>query len=200
MKGLPGKLKSGRGGLLLICLVFVASATMRIAGGTGPAVAKELSALPQGFSAERSNDLEIGNCAPEARIRPVLQTLKDRSTELDRQETTIATRLQTLKLAEEEIQHNLAALIEAEDRLLATIALADGAADADIDRLTEVYQKMNPKEAAALFEAMDASFSAGFLSRMRPESAAEIMAGLTPATAYTISIVLAGRNSAVPRE
>jgi flagellar motility protein MotE (MotC chaperone) len=173
---------------------------VRIAGGTGPAVARELSALPQGISRDQAGGADLENCSPEARILPVLETLKQRAAELDERETELESRFQTLKLAEEEIQYNLAALISAEDALEATIALADGAADADIGRLTEVYEKMNPKDAAALFEEMDPTFSAGFLSRMRPESAAAIMAGLTPTSAYTISIVLAGRNTNVPRD
>jgi flagellar motility protein MotE (MotC chaperone) len=43
---------------------------------------------------------------------------------------------------------------------------------------------------------MEARFAAGFLARMRPEAAAEIMAGLSPESAHTISVVLAGRNAA----
>jgi flagellar motility protein MotE (MotC chaperone) len=35
---------------------------------------------------------------------------------------------------------------------------------------------------------------------MRPDAAAGIMAGLQPQTAYTISVVLAGRNAKVPTE
>lgn len=47
---------------------------------------------------------------------------------------------------------------------------------------------------------MDPGFAAGFLGRMRPEAAAGIMTGLSPETAYTISVVLAGRNADVPRD
>ena len=81
-----------------------------------------------------------------------------------------------------------------------TLALADGATEADVARLTTVYEQMKPKESAALFEEMDPTFAAGFLARMRPEAAAGIMAGLSPEAAYTISVVLAGRNGAVPTE
>ncbi len=191
---------SGKGGLLTICLVLTASALIRLAGGTGPALAREMAALPQdaAYGDEQSRDGSM--CEPGERVDAVLKSLMARSDQLKRREREIEARLQTLELAEREIAINLAALAEAEESLEATIALADGAAEDDIGRLTEVYQKMNPQEAAALFEAMDPSFSAGFLARMRPDAAASIMAGLSPAAAYTISIVLAGRNSNVPTE
>lgn len=196
----PRRKRSGRGGLLLICMVLVTSALVRLVGGTGPAVARELAALPNETPLEHANRFDGESCSPNARVASVLEVLQQRTDALDKLEREIDERAKLLAVAEVEIQTNLAALIAAEEQLEATIALADGAADADIGKLTEVYQKMNPKDAAALFEEMDPSFSAGFLSRMRPESAAEIMAGLTPSAAYTISIVLAGRNSNVPTE
>jgi flagellar motility protein MotE (MotC chaperone) len=46
---------------------------------------------------------------------------------------------------------------------------------------------------------MDPDFAAGFLGRMRPAAAAGIMAGLSPQKAYTISVLLAGRNAQAPK-
>ncbi|MEZ5673973.1 MAG: hypothetical protein R3D81_01625 [Thalassovita sp.] len=80
------------------------------------------------------------------------------------------------------------------------MAVADQAAERDIGTLVAVYENMKPKDAAPLFEEMDPNFAAGFLSRMKPEAAAGIMAGLSPNVAYTISVVLAGRNAEAPKE
>ena len=88
----------------------------------------------------------------------------------------------------------------AEDELRKTISLAEGAAERDVQQLTEIYQAMKPKEAAALFNGMDPQFAAGFLGRMRPAEAAGIMAGMDPGAAYAISALLAGRNTDVPRQ
>jgi flagellar motility protein MotE (MotC chaperone) len=68
------------------------------------------------------------------------------------------------------------------------------------DMLTAVYETMKPKDAAALFEAMQPEFAAGFLGRMRPEAAGAILAGMSPEAAYAASLLLAGRNAAVPRD
>jgi flagellar motility protein MotE (MotC chaperone) len=87
-----------------------------------------------------------------------------------------------------------------EARLRETLALADGAAEADIERLTAVYQAMKPKDAAALFEAMSPEFASGFLGRMAPESAAAILSGMSAEAAYGISVIVAGRNAGAPTE
>ena len=89
---------------------------------------------------------------------------------------------------------------EAETELEATLALADGAAESDLAKLTRMYEVMKPKEAAALFTEMDPIFAAGFLGRMQPERAAAVLAGMEPKAAYTLSLILAGRNGAVPTE
>jgi flagellar motility protein MotE (MotC chaperone) len=58
---------------------------------------------------------------------------------------------------------------------------------------------MKPKDAAALFETMEPEFAAGFIARMLPDSAAKVMSGLDPKVAYTISVILAGRNASAPK-
>jgi flagellar motility protein MotE (MotC chaperone) len=139
-------------------------------------------------------------CQPPEDLAPVLAALQQREARLVSREAEIAERMQALALADREIAERLEALAAAEDSLRATIALADTAAEDDLGRLTAVYENMKPAEAAALFGEMEPVFAAGFMGRMRPEAAAGIMANLPPAQAYSISVVLAGRNANVPRE
>jgi flagellar motility protein MotE (MotC chaperone) len=84
--------------------------------------------------------------------------------------------------------------------LRAVLAIADGAAEGDLARLTAVYESMKPKDAAPLFEKMAPEFAAGFLGRMRPEAAGAILSGLPPDMAYSISAILAGRNATAPTD
>jgi flagellar motility protein MotE (MotC chaperone) len=79
------------------------------------------------------------------------------------------------------------------------LALADGAAEDDLVRLTAVYEAMKPADAAALFQTMAPEFAAGFLGRMRAEAAAAVISGMTPESAYSISVLIAGRNALVPK-
>jgi flagellar motility protein MotE (MotC chaperone) len=47
---------------------------------------------------------------------------------------------------------------------------------------------------------MDPEFAAGFLSRMQPAAAAAVLAGMAPDSAYSISVLIAGRNALAPKD
>ena len=130
----------------------------------------------------------------------LLEAFRQREQRIDAREKQMEERMQALQLAEREASERVAALTAAEDSLRSTIALADVAAETDIQKLVAVYQNMKPKEAAALFSQMTPDFAAGFLGLMDPAIAAQIMAQVSPETAYSISVVLAGRNAGVPTE
>ena len=128
--------------------------------------------------------------------------LFDQSTQaaLDRRETDLALREQDLRAMSDLVGEQIARLGAAETRLRQVMSLAEGAAEGDVAQLTAVYAAMKPKEAAAVFEEMDPAFAAGFLGRMKPDAAAQIVAGLSPGKAYSISVILAGRNVGTPTE
>lgn len=192
------KIRSGRGALLILSLIFVSSAGLRMASGTGAALAKEIA----GASAEQpSEDIQDPMlCAPSEDTAALIYRLREREDAVSEQELLIAQRWKAIELAKLEVQENLAVLQEAEERLQASMTRASTAAEEDLSKLTAVYESMKPKEAAALFEAMSPEFAAGFLSRMRSDAAGAIMAGLPPETAYSISVILAGRNANAPSE
>jgi len=174
------------------------SATLRIGVQAGTTLAREIPA-----TVEQMTQLDQGNTHKEttpADLQQLVSVLRSREQQLNRRELQIQDRMKALEIADEAIDRKLAALVDAEERLSATLAMADGASEGDLTRLTDVYEKMKPKDAAALFEEMAPEFAAGFLGRMRPASAADIMAGLSPQTAYTVSVILAGRNAWVPKE
>ena len=130
----------------------------------------------------------------------LLEAFKQREERIAAREKQMEDRMQALQLAEREASERVAALLAAEESLKSTIALADVAAETDIQKLVAVYQNMKPKEAAALFSQMTPDFAAGFLGLMDPAIAAQIMAQVSPETAYSISVVLAGRNAGVPTQ
>ena len=191
------KRRSGRGALWLISGLLLASGVIRLVTGTGPALAREMEQLTANSDATMTAS---GECQADPDIAKVLVALKARDNALAKREAALADRIAALSLAEQEIRENLTALETAEQELAATLSVADKAAEGDLARLTSVYENMKPKEAAALFEEMAPEFAAGFLGRMRPDAAAAIMVGLKASTAYTISVLLAGRNANVPTE
>ncbi|MCE8508836.1 hypothetical protein KBY28_10300 [Ruegeria pomeroyi] len=184
------------GALLLISVLMIGSALIRIGLEAGPALAREGGAE----AIQDVADTQSRSTPVEADLHALLARLRQREADLNQRESTVMERMRALEIAEVAIDRKLADLTQAEEALRETVAAASVAAESDLSRLTEVYEKMKPKESAALFEEMDATFAAGFLARMRPEAAADIMAGLSPKVAYTISVVLAGRNANVPTE
>jgi len=177
--------------LPVIAGLLAVSGLIRLGGGASGAIA-EIADMPP--------DAPVDAAAFSIANDEVLAALQAREQRLAERESQLADRAQALNVAEAEIREQLVALEAAEASLAALLALSESAAEDDITGLTEVYENMRPAEAAALFATMDPGFSAGFLSRMRPDVAAAIMGQLDPATAYSISVILAGRNAAAPTE
>ena len=192
----PGGRQRRSRALFVLAALFFASAGLRL---TETADAPDWNTLAMLFPSAADASQDEGRDDTDA-LPDLLAALKAREADIERRERALAEQQRALEIAREEVRTNLAALAEAEAALRETIALADGAAQDDLDRLTRLYETMKPKEAAALFETMDPTFAAGFIAQMSPAAAGAIMEGLPPEIAYTVSLVLAGRNMNVPAE
>jgi flagellar motility protein MotE (MotC chaperone) len=191
------KRRAGQGALLILSVVFVMSAGARLMSGTGAAIARELSQLAVDPT---EADTYNAACEPDSATAALLASLRNREANVSTKEKSLSQKMKAFELAKAEFTQNMAALKNAEERLTATMTVASSAAQDDLDKLTAVYESMKPKDAAALFEQMSPDFAAGFLARMRSDIAAPVLAGLKPETAYTISVILAGRNANAPSE
>lgn len=194
------KIRPGRGTLWIIAGLLLTSAAIRAVTGASTAIARESEEIPHQAPMMAEVPMKPELCVGSEHISGLLETLAKRESMLDDKEKSLQDRMAALSLAEQEIRENLKALEEAEAELTATMALAEGASENDLSKLTTVYENMKPKAAAPLFEAMAPEFAAGFLARMRPDAAALILANLDAERAYTISVILAGRNANVPKE
>jgi flagellar motility protein MotE (MotC chaperone) len=177
----------GRGILVILALILAASGGIRLGLGVDQAIA----------------DAPAVSSEPMVCPRPpvaLAEALGRREARVAAQEAALEDRRSALALADQAIETRLAALAEAERSLAATIAMADGAAEDDLARLTAVYETMRSRDAAPLFEAMAPEFAAGFLGRMKPDAAAAILGGMTAEKAYSVSLLLAGRNALAPTE
>lgn len=179
----------GRGSIWLIAALFAASAMIRFGSGIGQAFA----------DAAEPPESQNASCTTESGTMELLKQVQERERRVTEREGLLADRSQAMGLAESRIEERLAALVQAEQKLAETVTIADKAADDDVARLVTVYENMKPKEAAPLFSAMSPDFAAGFLSKMRPEASAAVMASLDPQVAYTISVIMAGRNAGAPK-
>lgn len=187
--------RRGRGSLVLVAGLLIASAVLRVVGDAGQAWARASEGETVALA-----ETEPVACKTEDDLHAMLKGFQRREARLEEREKAMADREQALDQADRQIDSKLTRLEAAEEELRQTLAMADAAAETDVDRLTKVYENMKPKQAAALFEEMAPEFAAGFLGRMRAEAAAGIMAGLSPQAAHTFSVVLAGRNAGAPSE
>ena len=176
----------------IIAGLFVVSGGARLAVGIGPAIAFAEEALP-------SVPVEDEQSSVVA-VEPLLEALMAREARVAERELAIDDRLRALSIAETELTERLNEVQAAEESLTAALALSETANDSDISRLTLVYENMKPADAANLFEQMAPDFASGFLVRMNPQASAAIFAGLEPQTAYSISVIIAGRNANAPTE
>lgn len=192
--------RSGLSVSLIIALLFVASGVVRLFGGTGAAIAREVAALAPEPVHGGSTAEAKAICPDAPELERILEALKTREAAVAEREARVERKTQDLNEASAQLGEQMHALKRAESDLAQTIAAAETAAETDIAQLTSVYENMKPKEAAAVFQEMAPEFAAGFLSRMRSDAAARILAGLDPASAYSISVILASRNVDVPTE
>ena len=187
------------GALFVIVLCFLGSGLLRVVD-SGAAIAEEIQDRAAAAPTQVAQAQPLDQCPPQLEPETLLNAIQDRQAQLDERENRINDREQVLRVARIRIEDQLAALEEAERALASTLSLADEAAEKDIAKLTSVYESMKPKAAAEIFETMDVNFAAGFLVRMRPDVAGGILASLSTDAAYSISVVMAGRNASVPTE
>ena len=177
---------------MLICLL--GSLTARLSDSTQ--VWANESAIEPVTSIEQTQ----ADCPIQQSPAELLSAIRVRIEKLDDQEMQLAESRKTLTIVEMQAEERISELKSAEAKLAATLAIAESAAEEDLTKLTSVYENMKPKSASDIFAAMDVKFAAGFIARMRPDAAAEIMAGMPADRAYAISLTIAGRNSDAPIE
>lgn len=184
------------GPLSVLAILLIVSGILRFLSGPAIAIANEVGDL----RLDNVGTTGSAQCEVPPDVAAVLEGLAAREQRLLEREESFVQRSTSLSEAETRIGQQLTLLEEAEESLAATLAQAVNAAESDVARLTTVYENMKPKEAAVLFETMAPDFAAGFLGRMRPDAAAKVIEGLAPEVAYSISVILAGRNANSPKE
>ena len=194
---------NGKGSILVISALLLASATIRLGGSATEALAATEPTLDMAKAEEPEKKALVAKENSQTKpnrgeVQTLLDALRAREAAVEALEAELGAKEKAIEVAKTEIERRIEALEAAEKRLKQTLAQSETAAENDLTRLTNVYENMKPKDAAKLFEAMEPEFAAGFLGRMNSDTAAQIMAGLDPQTAYSISVILAGRNANAP--
>jgi flagellar motility protein MotE (MotC chaperone) len=155
-----------------------------------PAAGPQPSELP---AEDTANDAPVeerygqpAGCEPR-----LLRALEERSRQLDAWSSDLADRARMLEVIEARAAEQVRAL-EAQRRALEiTLAGVEKGTEAEVARLVKIYENMNPKEAARIFEAMPAEVAAGFIRRMGENKSALVMGRLNAQHAYAITLAMA---------
>lgn len=182
--------------MALLAACFLGSAAIRIAD---PSSALAVEAARAATGAQPS-DVSDGRVTPMEDAAELLAALKKRETMLTEREIQLQSRERVLEAASAKLEEQLDRVIEAEERLAETLAIADQAADKDVARLVAAYEAMDERRAGPIFENMEVSFAAGLISRMNGPSASSILSALSPEKAYAITVFIAGRNARAPKD
>jgi flagellar motility protein MotE (MotC chaperone) len=140
---------------------------------------------------------DLGPPEPAPGCEPrLLRAIEERNRQLDAWASDLADRARMLEVIEARAAEQVRAL-EAQRRALeTTLAGLEQSAEAEVTRLVKIYENMNPKEAARIFEAMPAEVAAGFIRRMSESKSAPVMGRLNAEHAYAITLAMA--NSPAP--
>jgi flagellar motility protein MotE (MotC chaperone) len=180
--------------LMVVAIMLVGSAAIRVSEGVGPVMATTKAAFATAADTPKS-------CPTEPELDLLHKSLVAREAELLDQAKVVVAREAAVRAAEEDLARMRAEFDAAQQELERAEAdfkkryrTAETASEADILQLVAVYQAMKPKEAAKVFEAMSPEFASGFLREMPTDTAASILASLAPEFAYSVSVLMAGRN------
>jgi flagellar motility protein MotE (MotC chaperone) len=129
-----------------------------------------------------------------------LAAARERERELNAMALQVDSRKRELQVAEKRVAEQILELTTQQKALAAAFGQADATAEEEAMQLVAIYEKMKPKQASQIFDQMPPEIGAGFVRRMRQTSSAQIMANMDPQKAYAISLLLAGRSSAVRKQ
>jgi flagellar motility protein MotE (MotC chaperone) len=159
--------------------------------GKAPAPASR-PAGPAAVCAPTAADL-----AKDAGLSPaelqVLQSLGARRGQLDAREKEMDLQLKLLTAAEAKLDVKLRTMNTLKGQIQALIGEADKKEDSELDRLVTVYQKMKPREAAAVMTQLDDKVRVPVAAKMKEAALAAVLAQMPPAEAKKLTELLAQR-------
>lgn len=119
------------------------------------------------------------------------EVLEQRAREIDLRESLLAA-------AEKRIDERIAELKKLEGSIKQIVQQYDKQEEQNLQGLVKVYENMKPKDAARIFEKLDANVLLGVVERMKEAKLAAVLADMPPAAAQDITVRLATRKQIPP--
>lgn len=134
--------------------------------------------------------------AADTGTEPIDLHLADRRAELDAREEALETRQALLDATEARIEARLAELDAREQETLALEAARKNEEAAQLRKLSAAYERMKPRDAARIFEALDADLLGPVAGGMRTQSLAAVLGEMEAGKAKALTELLARRRAA----
>ncbi|MFN4274940.1 MAG: MotE family protein [Ferrovibrio sp.] len=128
----------------------------------------------------------------------LLANLAQRRDQLEQRAREIDLRESLLAAAEKRIDERIAELKKLEGSIKQIVQQYDKQEEQNLQGLVKVYENMKPKDAARIFEKLDANVLLGVVERMKEAKLAAVLADMSPATAQDITVRLATRKQIPP--
>lgn len=126
-----------------------------------------------------------GDTSPAQKV--LLERLQERRLELEKRGRELELRERLIKEAEQRLEQRLGEL-----RALENPAKPENADDSPkMKNLVIMYENMKPKEAARIFEKLDATVLVGIAKAMKPAKLSEVLAVMNPDAAQRLTVELA---------
>lgn len=120
-----------------------------------------------------------------------LQNLGTRRGQLDDRERTLDTQIQLLAAAEGKVDAKMKAMNALKAEIQVMLGQADQHQQAEVDRLTSVYQKMKPRDAAAVMATLDDRVRIPVAAKMKDAALAAILSQMPTLEAKKLTESLA---------
>jgi flagellar motility protein MotE (MotC chaperone) len=121
----------------------------------------------------------------------VLQTLGDRRKALEAREAELGQQGQLMEAAQKRLDERVGELKKLEASIQVLLGQLDEAQEKRIVELVGVYQRMRPKDAAAVFDGLEEDVLLQVASRMKQQNLAEIMGKMRPDRARALTKAMA---------
>jgi flagellar motility protein MotE (MotC chaperone) len=144
-----------------------------------------MAALPKGGDMRKGQKPQADGVQSPAE-RALLERLQERRQELEARARDLDLRENLLKAAEKQLDGRIDELKGLEG--------GNGEASDRIKSLVIMYEAMGPKEAARIFDRLDAGTLVQLVGHMNPRKVAEIMAKMQPEAAERMTLELARRR------
>jgi flagellar motility protein MotE (MotC chaperone) len=134
--------------------------------------------------------------APEERAeRALLEGLRARRTELDGRDAALAAREMMLAAAERRLGQRIEELAALQQRLEAIDQGRGEREEAGWRQMVTLYERMRPRDAAAIFNDLEMPVLVQLLDRMREAKAAPVLGAMKPDRARLLTAELARHRS-----